>query len=281
MPPRLTNNYSNETKSQIKQADLVLLVCDFDGAIVPLPQTPEEVHMAETVHDHLQKISKIESVRFAVISGRAPLDLKERIGLADCHYLCNHGLEISGPELNFHHSSAERLRDAIHAAANTLRVQLRVDRVIIEDRGLTAALNYRNVLESQVSSLLAKARNLLANGVHSRQIRIEPGRRSLEILPAVDWDRGKATKMLYQNFRAIYPESKILLLYVGAEAMDEPAFKYAHEVGIPYRVTQSRDTTARYYLKMQTEISRLLKIVRDAAPKKAPERATEKEKIVL
>ena len=37
MAPRLTNNYSNETKSQIKQADLVLFVCDFDGAIVPLP----------------------------------------------------------------------------------------------------------------------------------------------------------------------------------------------------------------------------------------------------
>jgi len=276
MPPRLTNNYTNETKSQIKQAGLVLLICDFDGALVPLPQTPEEVHMAETVHDHLENICQIESVRFGVISARAPLDLKEKIPLPNCHYLCNHGLEISGPEVNFHHASAEKLRDAIHDAANTLRVQLRVDRTIIEDRGLTAALNYRNVLESQVSSLLAKAKNLLASGVSARKIRIEEGRRSLEIVPAVDWDRGKAVKMLCQNFKAIHPDTQIVLLYVGAEAMDEPAFKYTRQVGIPYRVTQTRETSARYYLKMQTEISRLLRLVRENAKTKAPPKRMER-----
>ena len=279
MAPKLSNSYTNETKSRIRQSGLVLLICDFDGALVPLADSPDDVHMAETVHSYLEKIVQLPSLRLGVISGRSPLDLKAKIPLQNCHYLCNHGLEIVGPELNFHHTSAERLRSDIHEAANTLRIQLRVEHVIVEDRGLTAGLNYRNVMESQVSSLLAKARNLLASAVHQRKIRIEEGRRSLEILPGLDWDRGKAVQMLYQNFRAFYPGTEITLLYVGAESLDEPAFKFALQVGIPYRVTQTKETNARFYLKMQTEISRVLKLVIENAPKKVPERPV--EKIVL
>ena len=61
--------------------------------------------------------------------------------------------------------------------------------------------------------------------------------------------------------------------------MDETAFKYVIQVGIPYRVTQTKTTSARYYLKMQTEISRVLKLVRENAPQEAP--AKPKEKMVL
>jgi len=275
MPHKLTNNYTTETRSRIKKAHRTVLVCDYDGTLVPLPQGAEDTHMAETVHDHILKISEIPSVDFAVISGRTHLDLREKLNLPGCHLISNHGFEIQGPDVNFHHSIADKCRDAIHSAASTLRIQLRIDRVVIEDRGMTASVNYREVMESQVSSLLAKCRNLLASAVRDRQIRIEEGRRTLEITPAVDWDRGKAVKMLVQNYRAIYPDQEILLLYVGDDAMDEPAFKYARQVGIPYRVTQTKETDAIYYLKMQTEISRVLKIVRESAHKKTPEPARE------
>ena len=266
MVRKLSNNYTNETKSQVKQADLVLLVCDFDGTLIPLPQTPDDVHMAETVHEHLLKLVSLPSVRLGVISARSPIDLKARLELPGCHYLCNHGLEISGPDLNYHNNLAEKLRDDIHRAAHTLRVQLRVEHALIEDRGLTAALNYRNVMESQVSSMLAKARNLLASAVRDRKIRLEQSRRKVEILPCLDWDRGKAVKMLHHTYRAENPGAHVLLLYVGDDQMDEPAFRYANQVGLSYRVTQTKITDARYYLKMQTEISRVLKIVRENAP---------------
>lgn len=279
MPPKLSNNYSNETRIQIKQADIVLLVCDFEGTLIPLSQEGEEVRMAETVHEHLEALSKIPSVRLAIISSYSLIDLREKISIANCHFLCNHGLEISGPELNFHHSVAEKFRPAIHEAANTLRTQLRAERAVVEDRGLTAGLNYRAVMESHVSSLLAKAHNLLANSVRERKIRIEEARRTIEILPAVDWDRGKAVKMLYQHYKATYPGSNIVLLYVGDDAMDEPAFRFALQTGMPYRVTQTKVTDARFYLKMQTEISRVLKLVRESAPEAGPE--APKERMVL
>jgi trehalose-phosphatase len=235
--------------------------------------------MAETVHDHLLKLSGAEGVRLAIITGRSPLNMREQIQIPNCHYLCNHGLEISGPDLNFRHSVAEKLRESVHEAANTLRVQLRIERAIIEDRGLTAVLNYKNVMESHVSSLMAKTKNLLANAVRERKIRIEEGRRTLEIMPAVDWDRGKALKMLHHTFRAQHSSNKIGLLYVGSGGMDEPAFKYAIQVGIPYRVTQTKTTSAKYYLKMQTEISRILKLVRENARPESTEKP--REKVVL
>ncbi|MCA9410717.1 MAG: trehalose-phosphatase [Candidatus Omnitrophica bacterium] len=279
MADKLSNNYVNETKSHLKRSNLVLLVCDYDGALLQPSPDGGEGHMAETVHDHLEKISAIDAVRLAIITGRSPLNMREQVQIPNCHYLCNHGLEISGPELNFRHSVAEKMREHVHEAANTLRVQLRIDRAVVEDRGLTAVLNYRNVMESHVSSLMAKTKNLLANAVRERKIRIEEGRRTLEIMPAVDWDRGKAVKMLHHTLRAEYPGSQVGLLYVGAGGMDETAFKYVIQVGIPYRVTQTKTTSARYYLKMQTEISRVLKLVRENAPQEAP--AKPKEKMVL
>ncbi len=276
MADKLTNNYVNETKSHLKKSDMVLLVCDYDGALLQPSPDGGEGHMAETVHEHLEKITSFEGVRLAMITGRSPLDMREQIQVPDCHYLCNHGLEISGPELNFRNSVAEKQREFVHEAANTLRVQLRIERAIVEDRGLTAVLNYKNVMESHVSSLMAKTKNLLASAVRERKIRIEEGRRTLEIMPAVDWDRGKAVKMLHHTLRAEYPNSRVGLLYVGAGGMDESAFKYVIQVGIPYRVTQTKMTSAKYYLKMQTEISRVLKLVRENAPQKGPEQPAEK-----
>lgn len=279
MQQKVTNNYTTETKTQIKEADLVVLVCDFDGTLTPMPQRPEEVHMADTVRDLLVAIDKIPGVRLAIMSERPPIDLKPRMELPNCHYLCNHGLEISGPEVNHIVTVANRYRADIQRAVNTLRVQLRVPQVVIEDRGLTAAINYRSVQESEVNPLLAKAHNLLASSVRERQIRIEQGRRKLEILPAVDWDRGKAVQLLFHNFRAIYKDKNALLLYVGDDIMDESAFRYTMQVGIPYRVSQARETFARYYLKNQTEISRLLKIVKENGPDEPLE--APKEKFVL
>ncbi|MBW7940497.1 MAG: hypothetical protein H3C63_17315, partial [Candidatus Omnitrophica bacterium] len=66
MPPKLSNNYSAETKAQIKQADLVLLACDYEGTLVPMALSDEEVRMAETVHEHLISLSQIPSVPLAI-----------------------------------------------------------------------------------------------------------------------------------------------------------------------------------------------------------------------
>jgi trehalose-phosphatase len=279
MAPKISNNYSTETRTRIKEADLIFLVCDYEGTLVPLSQTGEEVHMADTVHEHLVELTRLPSVRLAIISSRSLIELREKINLLNAHYLCNHGLEISGPELNFHHSVAEKFRTIIHEAANTLKTQLRVERAVVEDRGLSVGLNYRGVMENQVSSLEAKTGNLLANAVRERKVRMEKTRRMIEIVPAVDWDRGKAVKMLYQHYQAEFPGKKILLLYVGDDSMDEPAFRFALQAGIPYKVTQSKITDARFYLKMQTEISRVLKLVRENAPGVLMD--VVKEKVVL
>jgi hypothetical protein len=57
--------------------------------------------------------------------------------LENCHYICNHGLEIVGPELNFHHSSAERLRGTSMRRPTPQDPVVRRN-VLVEDR-LTAA----------------------------------------------------------------------------------------------------------------------------------------------
>jgi hypothetical protein len=101
------------------------------------------------------------------------------------------------------------------------------------------------------------------------------GRRSLEILPALI-GTGAGSNVLSEL--PPLPRRGNRVVDVGAETR-RSGFQIRAQTGIPYRVTQTKDTQARFYLKMQTEISRVLKLVIENAPKKAPERPL--EKIVL
>jgi len=80
------------------------------------------------------------------------------------------------------------------------------------------------------------------------------GKKLLELIPDVSWNKGKATLYILQRLKEDY-----LPIYIGDDQTDETAFKALCRRGITIRVGKSKKTLADYYLKDHREVLRLLK----------------------
>ena len=79
------------------------------------------------------------------------------------------------------------------------------------------------------------------------------GKKVLELVPNIHWDKGKAALFLLEKFN-----KTCLPVYVGDDVTDETAFNALKEYGITIRVGKSKQTQAEYYLRGQWEVLRLL-----------------------
>src|SRR4051812_11479890 len=91
-----------EIDERIASASRLLIATDFDGTLCPLAASPGEVHLSAGMLEILRQITACSRITLAVISGRALGDVARRIpeGIVAAG---NHGLEIAGPGIAFHH----------------------------------------------------------------------------------------------------------------------------------------------------------------------------------
>jgi len=83
-----------------------------------------------------------------------------------------------------------------------------------------------------------------------------PGKKVLEILPPLNWNKGKILKLL---LAILHPNIKnIIPIYIGDDATDEHAFKILKKSGITIAVGKIRNTQAKYYVKNTREVLMLL-----------------------
>ena len=85
------------------------------------------------------------------------------------------------------------------------------------------------------------------------------GKKVLELLPRVSWNKGAAALHIMKKL-----DKKYLPICVGDDSTDETLFEAFCETGITIRVGPSRRTAARYYLKGQWEVPLLLKQIDDS-----------------
>ena len=79
----------------------LLLLLDFDGTLTPIRRDPDKVRLGKRMHGILKILSGQTNINVAIISGRELGDIRKKIGLKDVVYAGNHGLELSGPNVEF------------------------------------------------------------------------------------------------------------------------------------------------------------------------------------
>ena len=83
------------------------------------------------------------------------------------------------------------------------------------------------------------------------------GKKVYELLPDVDWDKGKALLWLLATLRSGRPKARPI--YIGDDRTDEDAFRALGQRGVGILVSeQPRSTAARYALKNPSEVERFL-----------------------
>lgn len=249
---RLLAQVIAEAKDRIDSANTVSLFLDFDGTLVPIAADPTEPQLDPDAAETLKLISSQEFLATTIISGRAVEDLYRRIRLNGLIYAGNHGLEIFGRNLRFVEPLAWSRREQLKSLCGELGADLRsVAGVILEYKGLTASIHYRQAAQADVAKVEAAVYAVVAR--NSASFRVNPGRKVFEIVPRTDWHKGAAVRWINSHLS----ERPGLTIYLGDDATDEDAFCILPDA-ITVKVGGAPATCARYRLPDPSAVHQFL-----------------------
>lgn len=249
----------SQLESQLK-ANGVMLLLDYDGTLTPIVSHPGLSRFPAASQKLLQKLSQLDDVKVAVITGRSLKEIKKLIGLPELIYIGNHGLELQGPKIQFIHPEAKRTRKILQHVRGRLQKALGSFRgVRVEDKNLTLSIHYRQLEEDQEESAKTVLIKVLKPYLKSSKVVITEGKKVWEIRPPAAWHKG--TAVLWLLARSMVRRSeKVMPVYFGDDQTDEDAFRLLKGKGIMVRVTSAPEepTEAGYYVRSPREVAEFL-----------------------
>jgi len=252
----LFNSFS-EIKNKTRNKH-ILLCLDYDGTLVPICKDPSLAKLSPETRKLLIDLSQNPCISIGIISGRPLSEVKDLIGIEGIIYAGNHGFEISYKEHCWVHPEAERTKPLLKNVVKKLKVQLNtIDGILIEDKGLTLSVHYRNVAGRPAKDIKKIIQNII--GPYHETLRITSGKKVYEVRPNINWDKGKAViKMKHLlNLR-----EEILKIYIGDDRTDEDAFKVLREDDISIVVGYKKYSKARYFCRSSKEVILFLRCLK-------------------
>ena len=254
---------------QLRSARHILLLLDYDGTLTPIVERPELANLPEGVKQLLQALVRQRRLTLGVISGRALVDLKEKVGIRGIIYAGNHGLEIEGAGISFVNPLAEEFKPILRLMRYVLSQALgAIKGVLVEDKGLTLSVHYRQVAADKSTEVKGVFDRIAGGAATLGKIRITSGKKVYEIRPALAWDKGKAIKMLMKKYGKGGRKSGLLPVYIGDDLTDEDGFRVIENYGSGISVfVGERDyhTSARYFLESPDEVAKFLSLLLEQA----------------
>lgn len=191
---------------------------DFDGTLSPIVDDPDAATISDAMRESVRELAERATV--AVVSGRDRADVEARAEIEGLFYAGSHGLDIAGPGRELLQPDAEAAVDDVAAAERHLHeIMGGVEGTVIERKRFSVALHYRMVDEAHVERVRMLAEKVLDA---SPRLRARTGKKVIELMPAIDWDKGRAVEWLLDALD-VNPDAD-LVLYLGDDETDEDAF---------------------------------------------------------
>lgn len=230
------------------------LFLDYDGTLTPIVARPELAVLDEAVRRTLAALAARCPV--AIVSGRDRVDVQRRVGLDELIYAGSHGFDIRGPGLRIEHGAA--FLPDLDSAEAELRLSLaRMPGALLERKTYAIAVHARGLTPDR--AVAAEAAVDAALGRHVR-LRKGTGKMVFELLPRLDWHKGKAVLHILEALRL--PAAHVLPIFIGDDRTDEDAFAALAGCGVGILVAESPCPTAAYYtLRDPSEVHRFLRYV--------------------
>jgi trehalose-phosphatase len=200
------------------------LLLDVDGTLAPIVPRPDDAHMPDETRSLLRELAARYAL-VACVSGRSSAEARRIVGVEELLYVGTHGLELA--------PGAAVWRDQIERFAATVDWPPEW----IENKSLSLSLHYRQSPEPEKSHL---ALERIAEAAEEVGLYSRFGRMLLEILPAVDADKGTAIRSLLDE------RGLTRALYAGDDTTDLDAFRALEglELGICVALTSSEAPAA-------------------------------------
>ena len=219
----------------------ILCAFDFDGTLAPIVAHPNQAGMRDLTRYLLVRLAAVYPC--VILSGRARGDLLGKLGgVSVAQAIGNHGAEAAG--------TTGKARRQVRRWKAAIELELGpVSGLWVEDKGLSLAVHYR-----QVARKAEARRRILQAAQNLQQVRVFGGKQVVNLV--VDGAPHKGEALAAERTR-LHCE---WALYVGDDENDEDAFAIDGNI-ISVRVGQKRRSHARYYLRTQAEINRLLELL--------------------
>jgi trehalose 6-phosphate phosphatase len=260
-----------EVVEQVRQAKKILFLSDFDGTLSPIVEKPELAVMSDETRLLLQTLTHEHRFTIGIISGRALNDLKEKVDLDGIIYAGNHGFEIEGPGISFVNPLVDEIRPLFRILRRILVLTFSsIKGVFIEDKGITLSVHYRQVEDYQAADVEHLVKKVLDSPMSRGLFNITKGKKVFDFRPAINWDKGKAIKLIMKRYGKGGRHSGLLVIYLGDDRTDEDGFqvieKYGNGLSVFVGETPT-NTSARYQLSSTDEVRYFLMKLLDYAQK--------------
>ena len=237
----------DEVKKKAFHKDIFMFL-DYDGTLAPIVETPDKAVISDEMRSLLIKLK--EYIPVAVISGRALKDVKARVGIEDIIYAGNHGAEIWDGKKEIISQGSEGNRRLLEEFLEKLKIETsHIKGVLIEDKGITASLHFRNVNVRQVGEIFRIFEKIAKE--YEDDFRFIIGKKVFEIRPVNIWNKGDAVLWIVENMgEGRFP------VYIGDDTTDEDAYRILKNRGLSISIGGS--VNADYYIKNQGEVKDFL-----------------------
>lgn len=234
----------------------IFLLFDFDGTLVPISKNPDACYLSDEIKKILESLKT--KIKIGIISGRDLNDLKKRVAIDGIYYSGSHGLQIKGNGVNYINLEAKMAKPLINRIyKKTAEIAQNFEGIFIEKKDFSFTLHYRNTVSQQRKDLKKLFFQILRE-YDQQKIRVLKGKMVFEVMPAIDWDKGKATLFMINSIK-----KEVFPIFLGDDITDETVFKAIKDIGITVRVGISRNTQATYCLRTQKEVYKFLLIVQE------------------
>jgi trehalose 6-phosphate phosphatase len=207
----------------------LLLASDYDGVLAPLHDDPSAAVPEQGAAEVLSRLSSVDGVTVALVSGRGVADLRTTSGFTGSfRWVGSHGAEFDGPLSGELAARRDQLAAALEpVVAGTPGARLEV-------KPASVAVHVRQVADrDRAAALLEQARARADSS-----LTMKPGKDVLE-LAVTDADKGSALRRLGAELGAA------ATLYLGDDLTDEDAFRALGAGDVTVKIGEG-PTDARY-----------------------------------
>jgi trehalose 6-phosphate phosphatase len=226
-----------------------LYAFDFDGTLAKIVREHHAARLSRPIRFWLEKLAKRAPT--AIISGRSVEDLRSRVGTAVPHLIGNHGSE--GPHTR--QEDVQQVRDTssgwLGLITGRFQDELTRSGVVVENKSYSLSFHYRTVDQRDAARALIS--RIIAE--LSPPPRIVLGKSVVNVMPPTASHKGTA---LLEYMRRLDCSTA---LYVGDDETDEDVFALRDHRILTVRVGKKKGSAARYFLKRQTEITEMLRLL--------------------
>lgn len=215
------------------------LFVDFDGTLVEIAATPDQVEVMSGLPDLLQRVAVRLGGALAVISGRPLAELERRLPGYSGAMAGIHGLERRSASGVVQRVPADPSIDLVWPLVRQFAAI--TQGILIEDKGLAIAIHYRGRPElADACRRLAKQAIVLSKD----RLTMLPGKMVVELRPQTA-DKGSAVQafLAEPEFRGRRP------VFIGDDRTDEDGFAVVNKLdGASILVGRAKRSRARYRL---------------------------------